>query len=175
MTSSHPRFRHELFGLLLVVCLAGCWAEGKAVGQEAAKGRGGIVDIEATPLVSVRIEVRASDKQIVIPQCGEHGTGDFSFCFGDSHMEILRRGSWVAAGPRKGMLATMGADVNEVRKTAVLEPGKTVYFTYSFSKEFFGIQRGEKLRFRVKSWASRESMTSGDPETMLVSPIFDCP
>ncbi len=170
MTRSHTRFRQELFGVLLVVCFARCWAEGMALGQEAPKGRGGIVDIEVTPLISVRIEVRAADKQIVIPQCGEHGAEAFSFCFGDSHMEVLRRGSWVAVGPRKGMLATIGADVSEVRKNAVLEPGKTVYFTYSFSKEFFGIQRGEKLRFRVKSWASQESM-----KTMLVSPIFDCP
>jgi hypothetical protein len=175
MIGSCTGFRHELLGLILAVWLVGCWTGGKAFGQEAAQDTGGIIAVDATQLVSVRIAIRASNKQIVIPQCGERGGDDFSFCSGEARMEVLRRGSWIAAAPRKGMLATMGEDVNEVRKPAVVEPGRTAYFTYAFSKEFFGIQRGEKLRFRVNAWTSSELMTSRDPESILVSPVFDCP
>lgn len=165
----------ELLSLVLVGCFFSCWPNGMVFGQGEAQSRGGIVDIEATPLVSVRIEIRASEKKIVIPQCGEYARDHFAFCFGEAQMEVLRGGRWDQAGPRKGLSATMGVDANEIKKTVVLEPGKAVYFTYSFSKEFFGIRRGEKLRFRVNAWTSSESMTSRTPETTLVSPIFDCP
>jgi hypothetical protein len=168
-------FRYELLSLVLALGVLHCRTAGIAFGQEAAPSSGGITNIEATTTIGLRIEIRASDQPIAIPYCGEDGAGEYFFCSGEAHLEVSRRGNWVAAKPRKGLLAVMGSDSDEDRKHLLIAPGKTVYFVFTFSKDFFGIEKGEHLQMRINTWRSSESIGSRDSQIIFSSPVFECP
>jgi hypothetical protein len=162
----------ELLVLVLTVGVLSCWTE-RAAGQ--GRSSGGITNVEATVVVGLRIEVHAADKPIAIPYCGENGAGEYFFCSGEAHLEVLRRGEWVPAKPRKGLSAVMGAEPDTVQKRLLVEPGKTVYFAFNFDKEFFGIQKSEHVRIRINSWGATEAIGNREAQITMSSPEVECP
>jgi hypothetical protein len=69
----------------------------------------------------------------------------------------------------------MGVDPSKKVERLLIGPRRTKYFVLTFSKDFFGILKGEHLRMSMNTW--KNSQLIGDRESMVVlkSPVFDCP
>jgi hypothetical protein len=134
----------------------------------------GIVSVEPSSSVSVRVEVRASGNQLVVPYCGEDETGIRVLCSGAAALEVASGQGWVPARPKKeGQIP--GAVPREQWRTAIINSGGRRYFVFSFSKEFFGVRQGQRLRIKIGTWADAESMKAGTSAVQLTSPPFGCP
>jgi hypothetical protein len=141
---------------------------------ENRQSKSGIKDVEATPIIAIRIEIHADDQPISIPYCGRSGE-DYVSCLGEAYLEISRDGKWAPARIRKGLLVTLGVDSNEVQEHLLIQPGKTNYFTFHVDNELFGIQKGELLRMRMNTWKSADSIGNRDAQIVIISPVFRCP
>jgi len=61
-------------------------------------------------------------------------------------------------------------------KPAIISPGGSATFEYSFSPDFFHLRKGERLRLIIYAWESPESLASNEkPASKFVSPTFICP
>jgi hypothetical protein len=74
---------------------------GFAIGQTPSTKQAEIVNLDANVYVSVEFEVRAGDKQLVIPVCRDSEAGGQSLCVG--HLQRFIGGTWKNATPRKDM------------------------------------------------------------------------
>ncbi|MGA7832469.1 MAG: hypothetical protein WCA21_16035 [Terracidiphilus sp.] len=151
-----------------------CGSIGFAIGQTSSTKKAEIVNLDANISVSVVFEVRAADKQLVIPVCREKEEDGQSLCI--AHLQRYIGEAWKNAMPRKDSGAVLGFYGKEYWKPLVILPGKRASFRYGLSKEFFGIRTGERLRIMLEVWDSVESMTNKDePDSYLASPVFECP
>jgi len=151
--------------------------EGRAFAQETAKVHpsGEITSIEPTALISVRFEIRATDKQIVIPYCWKQEGNEYLLCSKEVYLEVSNGRTWKRATVRRGLAAVLGGLPREELKPAMIAPGDRGYFVFVFSKELLDIQKGEHARVKVSAWTNQESMGDSHPNEVLVSPVFDCP
>lgn len=175
MSHRDAKFMRELLVLILTVGVLSCLTERVGFGAGQEQKSGGITNIEATAVIGLRIEVHAADKPIAIPYCGENGAGEYFFCSGEAHLEVKRRGEWVPAKPRKGLLAVMGAELDTVQKRLLVEPQKTVYFVFNFDKAFFAIQKDERLRMQINTWNGTEAIGNRNTQVTVSSPEVECP
>ena len=155
---------------LLVLLLHGI-----AMGQAAHKEKGEITNVEANEMVSVEFDVRAADTVVVIPHCGQDGETGHALCSGVAYLEVLTGKTWARAKPRKGLSAVLGASSKDEFKPVTIAPGRSEHFIFTFSPEFFGIPKGERLRIKVGAWMSEDAMREHDADTTFVSPVFSGP
>jgi hypothetical protein len=148
---------------------------GLAIGQTPPTKQAEIVNLDASAYVSVEFEVRAGEKQLVIPVCRETEADGQSLCV--AYLQRFTGGAWKNATPRKDMAGVLGLYSKEYWKPLVIAPGKrSSLFRYGLSKEFFGIRTGERLRIMLGVWDTAESMASKDePDSHLAGPVFECP
>ena len=133
-----------------------------------------IVNIYPYIAAVVEFQVRATDKQLVIPVCRNEAMDSQYLCV--AHLQRFIDGDWKNATPRKEIYATLGFDSKDRWTPKVIEPGDQASFRIGLSKELFGIRTGERLRFMLEVWDNVESMTKNDkPDNYLISPFFDCP
>jgi hypothetical protein len=70
----------------------------------------------------------------------------------------------------------LGFLAKEYWKSFAISPGKSAFFQYGIDLDFFGIQKGERLRIVIDAWDSTESMMKNDnPDIKFVSQSFVCP
>ena len=154
---------------VLVFCFSGF-----AIGQAPSTRKAEIVNLNANAYVSVEFEVRAADKQLVIPVCRETEANGRSLCM--ANLQRIIGGKWKNATPRKETGAVLGFESKEYWKPLVIAPGDHASFPFEFSKEFFGNQKGEHLRIMLEAWDTVESMASKDEsDNQLATPVFECP
>jgi hypothetical protein len=167
-------FRLKWIALVLSAALPSLLMPDSMAAAENRQSKSGIKDVEATPIIAIRIEIHADDQPISIPYCGRSGE-DYVSCLGEAYLEISRDGKWAPARIRKGLLVTLGVDSNEVQEHLLIQPGKTNYFTFHVDNELFGIQKGELLRMRMNTWKSADSIGNRDAQIVIISPVFRCP
>jgi hypothetical protein len=158
-----------LMALMLLLC-------GLRVGSAQASSRqeARIEDLSANVYVSVEFEVRAAEKQLVIPVCRQSEGSGQSLCV--AHLQRFIGGRWVNAAPRRDMAGVLGVYGKELWKPLVISPGDHSSFKFGYSKDFFGIPRGERLRILLTAWDSADSMArNDDPGATITSPVFKCP
>jgi hypothetical protein len=139
-------------------------------------GNAGIVSVSVESLAYVRIEIKASDKQIVIPYCDGADPGEYSlYCNQglERSLEHWDGNKWNRSTP--GYPGEVFGIEPARWKPAVIDPGKSTVFYFKFSPSFYHIKKGEKLRLRVSFWSKVESMKTGKADGVLVSPVFECP
>ena len=164
----------KLFFLTMRILLLLSCPSGFAIGQTPSTTQAEIMNLDANIYVSVEFEVRAGDKQLVIPVCRETEADGQSLCI--AHLQRLIGGKWKNATARKDMAGVLGFYGKQYWKPLVIAPGKHSSFRYGLDKEFFGIRTGERLRIMLEVWDTSESMASKDaPDSHLVSPVFECP
>lgn len=161
--------------LIFLMSLSVLFLNFSAIGQQSLPPEGGITNVDATSLINLTIEVRAVDKELVIPYCGVGETGNYLFCSGEARLEVWHGAKWSNAKPRTGIAGVFGLSPKNTWKSALIAAHSAGYFAFNFSKEFLDIQKGDRLRLRVNVWTSQESMANHDPDTTFVSPVFDCP
>jgi hypothetical protein len=148
-----------------------------AIGQSTSQQKAGIVSISASSEVTVQIEVRAADKELVIPYCKEAGTEyNLLYCNQglEHNMEYFDGKKWIRTMPGYHG-EVFGVDLG-AWKPAVIAPNGSTTFKYKFSPDFFHLREGEKLRLVIFTWASAESLANNEkPVSKFVSPVFVCP
>jgi hypothetical protein len=162
-------FRFVIVTLSILTC-----GIGVSLGQGSPDQATGIVSVTASSVVETRVEIRASDKQLVIPHCGTTETGEYVLCTGQAHLELKDGKLWSNARPKSGG-AILGGMPRERWESCVILPGHQAYFMFTFSKAFLSVQQNQQLRVAVNAWANEESLKSGGAVATLWSPTFMCP
>jgi len=158
---------------IFVFCSLQFVFSGFIIGQEVSQRKAGIVDVTPHAIVSVEFEVRAADKQLVIPNCSNGEGSKPSPCI--ARVERFNGKSWYFASSRYPG-AVLGFLAKEYWKSFAISPGKSAFFQYGIDLDFFGIQKGERLRIVIDAWDSTESMMKNDnPDIKFVSQSFVCP
>jgi hypothetical protein len=177
---------------LAVVALFGI---GQALRGQSEPKEGPRLDlgnVGAIPQIYVSLRLRAPDKQIFVPYCGQSkiGTWDKSLfapyqsqavanttrilCTAGTHLQVRSGAEWVPAGARTtfGILGRLPLDLAD---GVLIAPGSELSFEYEFSRRYFQVEPGQLLRVIVDLWPDEESMKSGRPSTKIASPPFECP
>ena len=173
--TSKPSIECRKLSAVVVSGLLVLLLHGIAMGQAAHKEKGEITNVEANEMVSVEFDVRAADTVVVIPHCGQDGETGHALCSGVAYLEVLTGKTWARAKPRKGLSAVLGASSKDEFKPVTIAPGRSEHFIFTFSPEFFGIPKGERLRIKVGAWTSEQAMHEHDADTTFSSPVFSCP
>ena len=164
---------------LAVIAVSSCWLFPSkfALGQDSSGKNSGIVSVSAWSQATVQIEVRASDKQLIIPYCKVIGTDEnLLYCNQglEYSFEYFDGGKWVRTKP--GYTGEVFGFEPDLRKPAVVPPDGSMTFLYRFSPKLFHLRRGVKLRLTIYAWTSPESLAKNEkPASKFVSPIFICP
>ncbi len=123
-------------------------------------------------IVTVRIEVRATDKQLVIPYCPENNSDEHALC--SAWLERLDGKVWRRARPRIHEYV-LGMEGIDQWKPVIITPGNSNSFLYSFSTRYFGVRKGEHLRVTLDAWADAKSMQYDNAAVSLLTPVFKAP
>jgi hypothetical protein len=172
---TRPNVKRRKLSDVVVTVLLMFLLHGVANGQEANKEKGEIMNVEANETVSVEFDVRAADKVVVVPHCGQDLDTGHALCSGVAYLEVLNGKTWTRAKPRKGLLGVLGVPSKDEFKPVTIAPGRTEHFVFVFSPGLFGIQKGERMRIKVGVWTSEEAMRDHDEDTTFPSPVFSCP
>jgi hypothetical protein len=148
---------------------------GIADGQNVRKSRGRIINVEAGETVSVEIDIRATDRDLIVPYCSQDADGRRDLCSGFAYLEVLNGKMWTRAKPRRGLAGVLGVPSKDALHTVHIAPEHDEHFVFSFSPGFFGIEKGKHLRVKVDAWQSEEAMRTRDADTGIASPGFTCP
>ncbi len=57
----------------------------------------------------------------------------------------------------------------------LLPAGQAHDFSFTFPKEEFAVERGQRLRVVVTAWSDEQSMKNDKQAIQLASPAFECP
>ncbi len=144
---------------------------------EKTARKAGIVSASASSVATVQIEVRAADKELVIPFCKKAGTEEnLLYCNQglEHNLEYFDGKKWVRTMP--GYPGEVFGVEMDAWKPAVIPPARSTTFEYRFSPDFFHLRKGEKLRLIIYAWVSPESLANNEkPISKFVSPTFVCP
>lgn len=134
--------------------------------------------VRAVPQVYVSLRLRAADKQIFVPYCGqpERGTTITGIlCTLGTHLEVRRGSEWYPARPKTSLGAILGGLRLDLADGSLLPPGIEEEFEYVFSRRYFEVDPGQTLRVAVDVWPDEQSMRGGRKSTQIASPAFECP
>jgi len=140
----------------------------------------------------VTLRLRTSDQQLVVayrgesdggrkvlsgffvPDRGEPGSGGKTRHPVGAHLEVQTTSGWQRPRARttRGVLGYLSIDKADA---ALIAPRSEPSFDFLFSRRFFDVEPGQKLRVVVDAWPDAESMKVGGPCIQLTSPPFACP
>jgi hypothetical protein len=123
-------------------------------------------------IVTVRIEVRATDRQLVVPYCPEDNSDEHALC--SAWLERFDGKVWRRAKPRIHEYV-LGMEGIDHWKPAIITPGNSNFFLYSFSTRYFGVRKGEPLRVTLDAWTDAKSMQYDNAAVSLLTPVFKAP
>jgi len=123
-------------------------------------------------IVTVRIEVRATDKQLVVPYCPEDNSDEHALC--SAWLERFDGTAWRRARPKIHEYV-LGMEGIDQWKPVIITPGNNNFFLYSFSTRYFGVRKGEPLRVTLDAWAEAKSMRYDNAAVSLLTPVFKAP
>jgi hypothetical protein len=168
----------SLTGFVVAGCLIlFCDAGNISAQAEKIVTKAGIVSASASSIATVQIEVRAADKELVIPYCKQTGTDEnLLYCNQglEHNIEHFDGKKWIKAMP--GYLGEVFGVDTDAWKPGIIPPSGSTTFKYRFDPNFFHLRKGEKLRLVIYAWESPESLVNNEkPVSKFVSPTFVCP
>ena len=168
----------SLFRLIIAGCLLLFSNAGNVFAQTTQTVmKAGIVSASASSVATVQIQVRAGDKELVIPYCKKAGTEEnLLYCNQglEHNIEHFDGKRWIRTMPGYPG-EVFGVDM-DAWKPAIIPPGGSTSFEYRFSPDFFHLRKGEKLRLIIYAWESPESLANNEKTvSRFVSPTFVCP
>jgi hypothetical protein len=145
-----------------------CQNESKEVAQ---------VEIETThaiPQVYVVLRLRTLDQQVFVPYCGEVEGGEKILCTAGAHLQVQTGQGWRPAKLRT-RYGVLGAESLGRAEGSLIAPRSETSFGFEFSRLFFEVEPGQRLRVVIDAWPDMESMKAGRRSFQLTSPPFECP
>jgi len=131
--------------------------------------------VHAVPQVYVTLQLRTFDQQVFVPYCGQLESGEKILCTVATHLEVETHNGWHPAKLRT-RYGVLGGVSLEGAKGALIPPHTDTSFAFQFSRRFFEVDPGQRLRLVVETWGDERSMRAGDRSLrQLVSPSFRCP
>ncbi len=130
--------------------------------------------IRAIPQVYVALRLRTSDQQVFVPYCGETEGGEKILCTAGVHLEVQTPQGWRAAKLRT-TYGVLGAASLGRAGGVPIAPRSEAPFSFQFSRRFFEVEPGQRLRIVVDAWPDMESMKAGGRSIQFTSPPFECP
>jgi hypothetical protein len=175
-TTAHRRIiaRRGVASLILLICALAKASDNPTPAPPAATVHTEIV--HKTPdaddpgyfQVSVRLDVQALDKRLVIPYCAGDKSDGYLPC--SARLQRMHGKRWIYAKPVFG--AVMGTEALETWKALTIAPGDHARFNFGFGQRFFAIQEGETLRIAIDTWASGNSWSNSIPDHVVWSTPF---
>jgi hypothetical protein len=169
--------------LVLYVSLFLPWGP-VALGQ--AEGRRPIATVHAeviqvTPdpddaqdsIATVRIEITAIDKELVVPACLESGRSDQVLCGGNARLVRFNGKTWRNAKPVFGVV--MGMEPISNWKPITIPPGDHGDYLFHFSTRLFGVQKGERIRVGFEVWTNPNNIQYNNAAATLLTPAVRIP
>jgi len=130
--------------------------------------------VQAVPQVYVSLRLRTSDQQVFIPYCGVSEGADKILCTLGVHLQVQTSKGWRPAKLRT-TYGVLGALLLGKAGGTLIAPRSGASFDFQFSRRFFEVEPGQRLRVVVDVWTDEQSMKSGGPSIQLISPAFECP
>ena len=162
-------------GFVLIGCILVIFSGGIVHGQPTRLDSEGILNVQPSKVIYVKMDVRTSKRPLMLPSCGGNEPDGYSLCLGESFLEIKRGKNWERAKPPRGMLATLGVEDMSKSKWIKVETSSSVPFVFAFTPELLGIAKGDQLRITVDAWTDQSSPKLESSHLTFISPVFVCP
>ncbi len=162
--------RELLFGLAPLVLLGVAWpisAESQAKPAAELEIRGVLA------WVNVGLDLHTLEEHLFVPYCGEM-EGVPILCMTAVRLEVETKQGWRPAGLRT-TYGVLGGTALDRASGKVVAPRTRTSFVFRFSRRFFEVEAGQRLRVVVDAWPDEESMRTGGRRIQLASPPFECP
>lgn len=150
------------------------WCFALLSGQEMPKAATVSIErVRAVPQIYVAVAIEAADRQLFVPYCGTSEGGENILCTAGTRLEVHTQGRWIPVKLRTthGVLGAARLGRAGGRR---IESGSRATFLFQFSTHFYDVERGQRLRVVVDTWADEQSMKSGQVPLSASSPAFKC-
>ena len=158
--------------LLLLIMFSGNIVALGQLEDGGAKGpRVGIKHI--IPEISVVAEIQTGKDRVVVATCSFRDAFPV-LCQDSVSLEVWTGRGWREARMRTtfGVLGGPGRDVAQGR---VLPAMTESLIIYEFSRRFYEVEAGQRLRLVINAWADEQAMKNRSGPIHLISPTFVCP
>jgi hypothetical protein len=162
--------RQMLSSVLAVFFVA---ASQSGSGHNQSKPNAQVTDARVHRSVSIEITVFSGQNALLVPYCSESEGSEF-FCDLAIQIQIEGPNGWARIKPTYPNLV-MGGIASDKWKSQLVPSGQSHVFNFWFSKDDFGVQRGQRLRVIVKTWPDEQSMRTQQPPIQLITAPFECP
>jgi len=156
----------------LVACAAGPTLLAQQAETAAPKAQLTVKTV--VPQVEVVVEIQSAGQHLVVPVCGETEYGTAILCVPGARLEVQTQEGWRPAKLRTTYGALGGPPGGRIAGRAIA-PKSRDSFVFVFSRRFFEVEVGQRLRVSVDAWPDEQSMRSGGQSIQLASPPFECP
>ena len=130
-------------------------------------------DFGDIPSVLVKLKLAAEDQPLVVPYCGLTKSGEKLLCLGSTHLQYRTAGQWRRV-PLRRSFGILGAQAAPFAAAAV-PPHESMSFVFLFSRRFFVVLPGQRLRLIVDTWPDQDSAREGRDARKLQTQAFRCP
>jgi hypothetical protein len=158
------------------VTLAACGIGSILWGQpgETASAKARLVVKNVVPQIDVVVELQAGGEQAVVPVCGETEYGTPILCILKTRLQVQTRGGWRPVRLRTTYGVLGGSPEGRITGKVVQPMGKGT-FVFVFSRRYFDVEVGQRLRILVDAWPDEQSMRSRGTPIQMASTPFECP
>jgi hypothetical protein len=122
-------------------------------------------------LITVRQRITAGADPVVIPTCGTTEDRVLVLCVFGVEIEVKSAQSWVKA-PLDPASPIPGDYPVEQQQATVVPAGTTAEFMFTFPKTAYILSPNQRLRLRISTWPTEESMRTRGPKRDLVTSPF---
>ena len=155
---------------LIVVVLTPC---SPSYGGESGVSVG-VTGVELLQGVAVRVRVGAGGASVAVPDCGDRANTHLEPCPSAIWLEVESNGGWKALRSSR-LEAALAVHPQDRWKGRVVPAGGAIEFTAFFNKEYWPINRGDRLRIVLKAWATEQAMRANLSSESRTGPPFACP
>jgi hypothetical protein len=161
---------------LIMLALSGTFQLLKSQNKSEQKAQLNVSDAHAITEVNVVMTLQTLNQQVVIPYCDDVMGTIKSLCTldGGAHLEVLTNQGWRVVKQRKTLGVVGGLPWDAVR-SATIPANSNVDLRYKFSRRYFEVEPGQKLRLVIDTWSDEKSMKNREKGIELTSPSFTCP
>jgi hypothetical protein len=114
-------------------------------GQTTSKPTAEVTSARVTRTVSLRVNVIAAERQLLVPYCAEGEGGTETLCNLSIHVEIETREGWHPMKPRLRKVVLGGVPPDNW-KFQLIPAGRGRDFFFAFTKDDFAVEHGQRLR-----------------------------